>query len=111
MARPFKTHCHRGHLKTLVQRPSGARLHCEECARIYQNKRIYNVTPERYALMLAEQKGCCAICGNSTKLAIDHNHQTGTVRALLCRACNSKLAGVEDTNFKQAAEFYLVTHA
>jgi len=44
------------------------------------------------------QNQCCAICGKhesnfKKKLSVDHNHQTGKVRALLCYYCNKFLVG------------------
>jgi hypothetical protein len=50
-----------------------------------------------YQRMFVEQKGVCAICGNPETetrngqvkwLAVDHDHETGAVRGLLCAACN-----------------------
>ena len=54
----------------------------------------FNISLVQYDRMLAEQNGCCAICGRhqsefKTALAVDHNHQTGEIRGLLCRSCNS----------------------
>jgi hypothetical protein len=49
------------------------------------------VDDERYAAMLADQGGGCAICGATPKnrrLNVDHDHKTGAVRGLLCHACN-----------------------
>ena len=34
--------------------------------------------------------GCCAICGRGGELVTDHCHQTGLVRGLLCRSCNTR---------------------
>lgn len=50
-----------------------------------------------YDRRLAEQGGGCALCGRSPKhgkrLAVDHNHKSGRVRALLCWQCNGRLLG------------------
>lgn len=54
----------------------------------------YGITTEQYDEMLAEQAGVCAICGNPPKkrrLYVDHDHDTGRVRGLLCAHCNSSL--------------------
>jgi hypothetical protein len=60
----------------------------------YGLKRKYNLSLSDYNNMLAEQNGCCAICGvhNSELkkgLAVDHCHETGEVRRLLCDKCNT----------------------
>lgn len=60
------------------------------------------VDAQRYQDMLHEQKGVCAICqqperhrdglsGKAKDLAVDHDHATGAVRALLCSACNTAI--------------------
>jgi hypothetical protein len=63
-------------------------------------KRKYGVSIERYNSMLKEQENVCAICGNPpdehTQLYIDHNHETGAVRGLLCRDCNFGLGFFRD---------------
>jgi hypothetical protein len=42
---------------------------------------------------LSQQGGVCAVkgCGNYGRLLIDHNHETGEVRGLLCYSCNTAL--------------------
>ena len=60
------------------------------------NLKKYGMDRERYQTLLVEQKYCCAICNQhqdnlNQKLAVDHNHETGIVRALLCGPCNTSL--------------------
>ncbi len=67
-----------------------------------QVKLRYGVSPEDYDQMLVEQDGCCAICGRhqtkfKERLCIDHNHETGIVRGLLCRRCNLLLGHAHDS--------------
>lgn len=55
--------------------------------------RKYGLTRADYDAMLAAQEGCCAICradrpGGKGDWHIDHDHETGRVRALLCANCN-----------------------
>lgn len=66
----------------------------------------HGITKEEYDLLFFQQAGLCAICGQPEKainsktekpraLAVDHNHETGEVRALLCTYCNQTLAYIE----------------
>jgi len=55
----------------------------------------YNLTYPQYYEMLRSQGGACAICGSYPKKArlhIDHDHETGKVRGLLCYRCNYGMA-------------------
>lgn len=55
-------------------------------------KRKFGITLEDYQQMFDKQSGLCAICGRPNSinklLAVDHNHKTGKIRALLCHGCN-----------------------
>ena len=63
-------------------------------------KRHYGITQEEYDAMLIKQAGGCAICGKPPLdvkfLSVDHNHQTGKVRGLLCRKCNLAIGILQD---------------
>ena len=63
-------------------------------------KRNYGMTIENYNQMFVNQNGACLICGKSSltskHLNIDHNHQTGKVRGLLCQFCNTGLGNFKD---------------
>jgi hypothetical protein len=63
-------------------------------------KRKYGVTPEWYDEQLATQRGGCAICGRPPRtdiaLHVDHDHETGALRSLLCFTCNNLLGDVKD---------------
>jgi hypothetical protein len=53
----------------------------------------YRIRFDEYKQLYEEQKGCCAVCGVhesnfKRKLHVDHDHQTGQVRGLLCTQCN-----------------------
>ncbi len=64
-------------------------------------KRKYNFTLEKENKMLKKQGGTCEICrkGNGKmRLFMDHNHETGKVRGLLCINCNSKVRILEKFN-------------
>lgn len=65
-------------------------------------EREFGIKYEQYDQMLEKQKGVCAICGcpetkpNAKYLAVDHNHETGLVRGLLCNNCNRALGLLKD---------------
>lgn len=66
----------------------------------------FGITQAEYDGMLAAQGGRCAACGNVETamgnhgdvkaLAVDHDHQTGAVRGLLCQGCNITLGVLGD---------------
>lgn len=67
----------------------------------YNLKHKYGITLAEYDDILEAQDGGCAICGKTPKeegkrLAVDHNHETGQIRALLCAHCNTGLGGFRD---------------
>ena len=63
-----------------------------------QLKRLYGISPADYDALLAKQDGVCATCGKPSEetLCVDHCHETGTIRGLLCRKCNFALGCFED---------------
>jgi hypothetical protein len=77
-------------------------------------KRHFGITPEDYNRMLAEQGGGCAVCGDppgATALHVDHCHDSGRVRGLLCFRCNSALGNLRDDPTIVMAEWcYLTRH-
>lgn len=99
---------------------------CIECRAKYMKNRLVSETPEQraarlakgrenwlraeygisvadYDRMVAEQDGKCASCSRSPDgtgvdavLHVDHDHETGVVRALLCGPCNKALGILRD---------------
>lgn len=71
----------------------------------------YGLTPNQ-ALAIYEQQGRkCGICNKPRKLAklyVDHDHKTNEVRGLLCPRCNNGVAFVEDKDFLEKAQEYLL---
>ena len=77
-------------------------------------KKKYNLTPDEYFNMLAQQNNICAICNvlftDTLVPQIDHCHTTGRVRGLLCRACNTAIGMLkEDPTILQNAQNYLTS--
>ena len=70
--------------------------------RRYQLERVYGMTLEEYDDLLIRQDGSCAGCeateynDRSYHLAVDHNHETGEMRGLLCLRCNRILGLAND---------------
>lgn len=59
--------------------------------------RYYGINLEQYNIMYDEQEGKCFTCKTHHKdLVVDHNHNTGKVRKLLCNKCNLALGYVKD---------------
>lgn len=61
----------------------------------------YGITLEEYNLRLKNQNNVCAICKSSENtggraLAVDHDHETGKIRGLLCSKCNVSLGNIND---------------
>ncbi len=95
----------------------GYRYSCYECFREYNKKfyhkntkkamsrnrksnykRLYKIPVHEYDKMLEKQNDGCAICGelnlDGRRLAVDHNHNTGKIRGLLCQRCNGFIVGI-----------------
>lgn len=77
-----------------------------------RNYQKYGLTLEDYNQMLAAQNGKCAICNEDQskqkrRLSIDHNHQTGQIRGLLCINCNVGLGRLENVTWIKLAQIYL----
>ena len=67
-----------------------------EQQRIKEYKRIYNL-PDDLAKQLANNReGICKICNETKLLVVDHCHNTGEVRGLICSHCNSVLGYAKD---------------
>ena len=71
----------------------------------------FGLTPEDFADLVVRQSGKCLICKSQTDLVIDHDHQTGQVRGLLCLACNSGLGLFYDDPIHLQAAIDYLAHA
>lgn len=80
-------------------------------------QRTYGITADEYYDILKDQDGKCSICESknvnssrvsSGKLFIDHCHDTGKVRGLLCHKCNYAIGMLnDDVDLLQKAIVYL----
>ena len=117
------------------------RSHCKECQataarqwfadnpeRANENRRrwnlqnTYGLTVAEYNALLREQGGVCAVCGKDEqntrrrtgkqlRLAVDHCHDTGAVRGLLCLKCNRAIGLLDDDPvLMRKATSYLLRH-
>lgn len=114
------------------------RPYCKPCRRVRENKsyhkhkhkhtydyeydkdkklqRAYDISYQEYLVMLEAQNGCCAICGTDDTgkrkaFAVDHCHETGTVRGLLCSPCNTGIGLLkEDLGIMKRAMEYVKFH-
>lgn len=71
--------------------------------RKYDLKYLYDITLEQYNNILDDQGKVCAICGvddpggGKGNFHIDHDHNTGKIRGLLCNRCNMMLGYAKDS--------------
>ena len=97
-------------------RPVGVRPWCRQCQRAIDaekrktdaGKKQYrtqqwkqsgiDITYEEYKLRYEALAGCCEICKQQKpSLCVDHNHETGEVRGLLCTACNLAIEHLQES--------------
>lgn len=117
------------HFHCVAKSPHGLHTRCKQCVRAYQRaydrknpgrsrrriyEGVYGITEEDYDRMNQEQRGRCAICGNDGsrsrggRLAVDHCHESGAVRGLLCGPCNKGLGHFrDDPHLLDRAKSYL----
>jgi hypothetical protein len=65
-------------------------------------RRMYGITQLDYERMLSTQEGRCACCGSTEPgryghFLVDHDHDTGDIRGLLCHPCNAGIGLLGDT--------------
>lgn len=69
----------------------------------------YGIDQAAYDAMLKSQGGVCAICHEAVEyvLKVDHCHETGRVRGLLCHPCNVGLGWFRDdaARVRRAADY------
>ena len=73
--------------------------------------KFYALKVSEYWAIFLHQGEHCAICqratGGTKHLAVDHDHDTGWVRGLLCTPCNKMLGHLRDdpAAFRRAADY------
>lgn len=92
-----------------------------EIYRAQDLKRDFGITIAEYTEILLAQNGVCAICekpetatrnGKLKALAVDHDHESGGIRSLLCVECNTGLGKFKDSpSLLRRAADYIEKHA
>lgn len=76
---------------------NAAQVYCRTCAptkRAYSRLRYYDLSQPEFESLWNSQQGLCKLCdavlieGGSTNMNVDHCHQSGRVRGLVCHRCN-----------------------
>jgi len=77
-------------------------------------QQVYSISAKEYWSIWDYQGGCCYICRRAKgtgkrRLSVDHCHETGIVRGLLCQPCNRNVLGHarDDTEFFERCIDYL----
>lgn len=97
--------------ETEFQPTAPSHLYCsDECAAsgVIQRhyKKQYGLTYKEVLALREQQDNLCAICGEKgfmmntrvkSALNVDHNHETGEVRGMLCHNCNRGLGLFQDS--------------
>jgi len=68
----------------------------KEHQQVWYRQHKYGLTQEQFAALWNQNCGCCHSCGRKLKPgtsghSVDHDHDTGSVRGLLCPQCNLAL--------------------
>lgn len=94
--------CSRMLLRSEFSSTSG---YCRPCARDYMLERRYGVSRVQWEEMIA---GGCELCGSDKDCRMDHNHETGEFRGVLCHRCNIGIGVFRDSpGLLEAAVRYL----
>lgn len=93
--------CHNARGKETRQRLYGGSRH-------YHLKKRYGIGAAEFDELVREQDGVCPICNRPGPEHVDHDHESGRVRGVLCFNCNGGLGQFGDnTERLYRAAFYL----
>lgn len=100
---------------TVPKAPRRTKEEIAESKRRAWVKHKYGIEYLEYDAMIEAQDGKCAICGEPPvgrkHLDVDHCHETGKVRGLLCYPCNRGIGNLgDDSNRVMAAAAYLIEY-
>lgn len=110
---------------TALANRNGLTAHCRACKKSREDtegkrartlQSTYGVSIEELETLLAAQGGMCAICGGpatrvprsaNLRFVVDHDHETGKVRGLLCGNCNAGLGQFKESieNMEKAVRY------
>ncbi len=77
---------------------SGPNIYCTiECKKRASRAVRYGLTFDQLAAIEARQGSMCAVCRQAGVLHVDHDHETGQVRGLLCIKCNTGIGKLMDS--------------
>ena len=108
--------CSKCHKTQPLEEFYGDKYRCKSCHKAYQRaynqrnpdrlrgyhlKKMYGITLEEREEMSKASQGRCYVCGapdgtDRNPHHIDHNHDTGELRGLLCVGCNVSLGLLEE---------------
>ena len=94
---------------------SGFGSRCRACDSVANSEayfyRRYRLTKQQIARIRAAQNDRCAICGDASPQHLDHDHDSGGTRQLLCQRCNQGLGLFRDAPaLLRAAADYVEEH-
>lgn len=95
--------------------PAEGKTYCGECLVKYKNYgplAAYGISSAEKEELLQVQEGACAICKCEVlNPVVDHDHETGQVRGVLCGLCNRGLGHFKDSPQRlRSAAAYLKKH-
>ncbi len=108
------------HFEDYTKQQKASQEKRKRSGKIYESqiKRLYGVTQEEYQVLFNAQNGLCEICnepetrksrtpGFICRLAIDHCHNSGKIRGLLCHSCNTAIGKFKDNTeiLRKAIEY------